>query len=101
MASRKFQAYTRPVPSDDSEFPNLISKLHLSDEARAAIKAWAKTQPVGPHCRRPFDVSSSMASLRIDPAVEAVVPIAGIANLNRFAPSHNRRRWPARNIAAK
>jgi|GraSoiStandDraft_4_1057263.scaffolds.fasta_scaffold22475_1 hypothetical protein len=48
MGSRKFQAYNRPVSSDDSEFSNLVSKLHLSDEARAAIKAWAKTQPDRP-----------------------------------------------------
>ena len=48
MASRKFQGNARQSQPDESEFSHLLSKLHLSDEARAAIKAWAKKQPDRP-----------------------------------------------------
>jgi hypothetical protein len=48
MASRKFQGYARQSEPDDNDFPHLLSKLHLSDETRAAIKAWAKKQPDRP-----------------------------------------------------
>ena len=48
MAAKELKKCAGKSQTDISDFPHQLHNVRLSDDARAAVKAWAKMQPDKP-----------------------------------------------------
>ena len=49
MATTEFKEYAGESQTDSTDLPYQLRSVRLSDDARAAVEAWAKKQPDKPN----------------------------------------------------